>query len=61
LESEDSCDLHSSRSIVTAIKSKRMRWRGMCDAWGRGEIYTEFWLGNLKDSDIVEDLGVDQA
>jgi hypothetical protein len=26
----ESVELHSSRSVVTAIKSKRMRWRGMC-------------------------------
>jgi DNA-binding SARP family transcriptional activator len=52
---------HCSRSIVTAIKSKWMRWRGMCYARGRREMYTEFWLGNLKDSDCMEDLGVDQA
>ena len=48
LENEDSCDLHSLRSIVTAIKSKRMSWRGMCYAWGRREIYTEFGWKNLR-------------
>ena len=61
LESEESCDLHSLRSIVKAIKSKRMSWRGMCYAWGRREIYAEFWLGNFKDSDLMEGLGVYQA
>jgi hypothetical protein len=59
LESEESCDLHSSRSVVTAVKSKRMRWRGMCYVWGRSGIYTEFWLENLKDCDRMEGLGVD--
>ena len=61
MESEEFFDLHSSRYIVAAIGSKRMRWRGMCYAWGRREMYTEFWLGKLEDSDRMGGLGVDQA
>jgi hypothetical protein len=30
----------------------------MWHAWGRGEVFTEFWLGSLKVRDHWEDLGV---
>ena len=26
---------------------------------GEGEVYTEFWWGNLRERDHFEDLGVD--
>ena len=31
----------------------------MKHAWGRGEVYTWFWLGNLRETDHLEDPGVD--
>jgi len=31
----------------------------MWQAWGRGEVFTGFWLVGLKGSDHWEDLGVD--
>jgi hypothetical protein len=27
-------------------------------AWGRGGVFTEFWLGGLKVRDHWEDLGI---
>ena len=27
--------------------------------WGRGEVYTGFWCGNLSEIDHLEDPGVD--
>jgi hypothetical protein len=27
--------------------------------WGIGEVHTEFWLGNLRERDHFEDVGVD--
>jgi hypothetical protein len=30
----------------------------MWHAWGRGEVFTGFWLGDLKVRDHWEDLGV---
>ena len=27
----------------------------------RGEVHTEFWWGNLKERDHLEDLGVDES
>jgi hypothetical protein len=28
--------------------------------WGRGEAYTGFWWGILRERDHLEDLGVDE-
>jgi hypothetical protein len=27
--------------------------------WGRGDVHTGFWWGNLKERDHLEDLAVD--
>jgi hypothetical protein len=27
--------------------------------WGRGEVYTGFWWGNLREIDHLEDPGID--
>jgi hypothetical protein len=32
----------------------------MWHIWGRGELHTGFWWGNLKERDNLEDLGVDE-
>jgi len=31
----------------------------MLNAWGRGEVYTGFWLENLRERDHLEDQVVD--
>jgi hypothetical protein len=31
----------------------------MWHAWGRGEVFTGFWLGGLKVRVQCEDLGID--
>jgi hypothetical protein len=31
----------------------------MSHVWGRGELHTEFWWGNLREGDHLEDPGVD--
>ena len=33
---------------------------GACSAWGRGEAFTGFWSGNLKETDHLGDPGVDE-
>jgi hypothetical protein len=32
----------------------------MGGAWGKGEVQTGFWWGNLTERDHLEDLGVDR-
>jgi len=42
------------------IKWRRMRWGGTCSAYGgRGEAYTGFWWGNLRERGHLGDPGVD--
>jgi hypothetical protein len=43
------------------IKSRRMKCAGHVARIGerRGEVYTGFWWGNLKEGDHFEDPGVD--
>jgi len=41
------------------IKSRCMRWAGNVARMGNGDVCTEFWWGNLKERDHLEDSGVD--
>jgi hypothetical protein len=54
---EELNDLYSP-SIIWVIKLRRMRWEGIWDEWGRGELYTGFWWGNLRERDHLEDSGI---
>ena len=35
-----------------------MRWAGQVALKGRGEVYTEFWWGHLRERGYLEDPGV---
>jgi len=37
-----------------------MKLAGHVALWGRGEVHTGFWWGNLRERDHLEDLGVDR-
>ena len=52
-------DLYFLPNIIRVIKSRRMRWAGTYHIWGRGEVYTGFWWGNLRARDHLEDAGID--
>jgi len=32
----------------------------MKHVWGRGEVYTGFWWGNLREGGHLEDSGIDK-
>jgi len=53
-------DLYPLPNIVPVIKA-RMRWAGHVARMEekRGEAYTGFWWGNLRERDHLEDPGVD--
>jgi hypothetical protein len=36
-----------------------MKWEGHVARMGRGEVYTGFWWGNLKEEDHLGLLGLD--
>jgi hypothetical protein len=51
--------LYCLPSIVPVIKSRRIRWAGHVACMGRGEAYTGFWWGDLRERDRWGDPGVD--
>ena len=51
--------MYASSNIVGVIISRRMRWAGHVARMGRGESYTGFCWGNLRERDHLEDPGVD--
>jgi hypothetical protein len=54
LHNEEINGLYSPNSIWV-IKSRRMRWH----VWGRREVHTGFWWGNLREGDHLKDSGID--
>ena len=51
---------YCSRNIVWVIKSRRIIWAGHVARIGeRGEAYTYFWWGNLRERNRLGDPGVD--
>jgi hypothetical protein len=58
LHNEELNDLYSSPDIVRVMKS-RMRWVGHVARMGREEVYTRFWLGNMREREHLEESGVD--
>ena len=59
LHNERFNDLYSSPNIVGFIKLKRMRYVGHVACMRRGEAYTGFWWGNLRERDHFENLGLE--
>jgi len=51
-------DIYCSQNIIRVIKWRRKRWVGHVARMGTGEAYKEFWLGNLRERDHLEDSDV---
>jgi hypothetical protein len=59
LHNDELHSLYFSPNIVRVIKSRRMKWAGhVARAWGRGDVFTGFWLRAPKVRDHWVDLGV---
>jgi hypothetical protein len=48
LHNDELYSLHSSPNVVRMIKSVRIMWVGHVARMGRGEVFTEFWLGGQR-------------
>ena len=61
LHKEELNDLYCSPSVCRVIKSRRIRWAEHVASTGvgRGEAYTGFWWGNLREKDNLGGPGVD--
>ena len=59
LHNEELYGLYSSPTIVQVMTSRRIRWTGHIACMGRGEVYTGYWWGNLKERNCLGDAGID--
>jgi hypothetical protein len=51
--------LYSSPNIIRVIKSRKLRWAEHVACMGKGEVYTGFWLGIVREGDHLKELGLD--
>jgi hypothetical protein len=51
---EERNDLYFSPTIVWVNKSRKIKWAGHVARVGRGEAYTGFWWGNLRERDHLK-------
>jgi hypothetical protein len=54
-----SCMVCSALQILFGDQIEKYEMGGACSVWGRGEVQTGFWWGDLRIRDRLEDLGVD--
>jgi hypothetical protein len=53
MRKEELSDLYCSSSIITIIKSKRMRWSGACSSNGGEEESVKFTCGKARGKDTT--------
>jgi len=59
LHNEELTAVYFSSNVVQVIKSRRMRWVRHVARMGEGRVYAEFWWGNLRERDHLEDPDID--
>jgi hypothetical protein len=59
LQNEELNDLYSSLNTLQVITSRRMRWVGHVASKERGELYTGFWRGDLREREHLQEPGID--
>jgi hypothetical protein len=59
LNHEELNDLYGSPNVIWVTKWKTMTWAENVARMGRGEVYTGFWWGNLRERDHLEEPSVD--
>jgi len=47
------------RSNYSSVKIKKNEMGGACSAYEKEEVPTEIWWGDLRESDLSENVGVD--
>jgi hypothetical protein len=58
LHNEELHNVYCSPSIITMIKSRRMRWAGNVARMGRRGMHIGFWWESQKERGHYEDLDV---
>jgi len=53
----NNCTILTSNYSGDKIKKNEMG--GPCGTYGRQEVHTEIWLGDLRERDCSEDVGLD--
>jgi hypothetical protein len=59
LHNEELNDLYCLPNILRVIKPRKMEWAWQVARMGRGEAYTGFGWGNLRERDYLGDSSVD--
>jgi hypothetical protein len=59
LHNEELHNLYVSLNIIRVIKSRRMKWLGHVARMGQKRNAYNILVGNLKERDHLEDIGVD--
>jgi hypothetical protein len=59
LHNEELNDLYSAPNVVQMMKSRRLRWAGHVGGMGGSRGVCRVLVGNLREKDHLEDIGID--
>jgi hypothetical protein len=60
LYKEEQYDLYSLPNTIRVIKSRKMRWTGYVARIGKEELHKGVWWRNLRETDHLDDLGINR-